>query len=159
MASEGGGSTWNEIKNHFASSWATGAGELYLDWKAGPTAPKIVGGIMIGVSGGFLACTAISAGCAEVGATDAGEFLSGEAGGIGSAAGDAEEFAQAVRLAADNPAVANRGLSVADYIAKFRQGSVLREFPGEFLNQTVEDALRSGNATVRKLLISGRWAK
>ena len=68
-------------------------------------------------------------------------------------------FARAVRLPVDNPAVANRGLSVADFVAQFRKASVLRELPGEFLDKTVEQALRSGDSTVRKLLISGEYAK
>jgi hypothetical protein len=50
-------------------------------------------------------------------------------------------------------------MSVADFVAQFRKASVLRELPGEFLAQTVEEALRSGDSTVRKLLISGEYAK
>jgi len=68
-------------------------------------------------------------------------------------------FARAVKLPADSLAVINRELTVSDYIAQFRKAYVLREFPGEYLDKTVEDALRSGDATVRKLLISGEYAK
>ena len=31
--------------------------------------------------------------------------------------------------------------------------------PGQFLNQTVEEALKSGNTTIRKLLTDGRFVK
>ena len=68
-------------------------------------------------------------------------------------------FAQKVKLPVDNPAVQNRAMSVQDFISKFREASVRGAMPGEFMQQSVESALRSGNTTVRKLLIDGRWAK
>jgi hypothetical protein len=85
-----------------------------------------------------------------------------ETGAVGPGAGDlaaAQRFARAVKLPPDSPAVLNRGLTVDEFMAKFRQASIRKEFPGEFLDQTVEQALRSGNSTVRKLLISGEYAK
>lgn len=33
------------------------------------------------------------------------------------------------------------------------------EIPGEFLNQSVEKALKSGHTTIRKLLTDGRFVK
>jgi hypothetical protein len=50
-------------------------------------------------------------------------------------------------------------MTVADFVGQFREGRVLRQLPGEFLDQTVEQALRSGDATVRKLLVSGEYEK
>jgi RHS repeat-associated protein len=47
-----------------ADTWT----ELYADWRAGPMLPKIIGGVMIAVGGGFIACTYVSAGCAALAA-------------------------------------------------------------------------------------------
>ena len=49
--------------------------------------------------------------------------------------------------------------TVDDFISKFRKASIRSEMPGEYLNMTIEQALRSGNSTVRKLLIEGRFVK
>ncbi|GEL95436.1 hypothetical protein [Cellulomonas composti] len=68
-------------------------------------------------------------------------------------------FARGVKLDVNNPAVANRGMTVQDYIGQFRDAKVLREFPGEYLDQTVEQALKAGDSTVRKLLTDGRWSR
>ena len=68
-------------------------------------------------------------------------------------------FARAVKLAVDNPAVANMGMDVQSFVSAFREAKVLRMLPGDVLNMTVEQALKSGNSTVRKLLTDGRWAK
>jgi len=54
---------------------------------------------------------------------------------------------------------ANRGKTVSDFISQFRKARILREFPGEFLNNSVDEALRSGNSRVRKLLTDGRFIK
>jgi hypothetical protein len=53
----------------------------------------------------------------------------------------------------------NRAMTVSDYIGKFRKGSINRVFPGEFLDKTVEDALRRGGSDVRKLLTDLRFVK
>jgi RHS repeat-associated protein len=53
----------NGSSNLFADWWA-GVKELYADWKAGPVAPKILGGAMIAVSGGAVACYFAVAACA-----------------------------------------------------------------------------------------------
>lgn len=50
-------------------------------------------------------------------------------------------------------------MKVFDFIGEFRQGSIRREFPSEFMNMTVEDALKSGNSKVRKLLTDGRFVR
>jgi flagellar hook-basal body complex protein FliE len=73
-------------------------------------------------------------------------------------------FGRDVGLNAENPAVPNRTMTCRDFIAQHRRGSVLGEFPGEYLDVTVEQALRdvaSGTAdsVVRKLLVDGRWRR
>jgi hypothetical protein len=50
-------------------------------------------------------------------------------------------------------------MTVSDYIGRFRKGSINRVFPGEFLDKTIEDALRTGGSDVRKLLIDRRFVK
>jgi len=47
-----------------ATMWSEAFDHPIASWMAGPTAPKIVGGIMIAVSGGALLCSALSAACA-----------------------------------------------------------------------------------------------
>lgn len=49
--------------------------------------------------------------------------------------------------------------TVGDFISKFRKPTIRAKIPGEFLDQTVDEALRSGNTTVRKLLIDNRFVK
>jgi hypothetical protein len=50
-------------------------------------------------------------------------------------------------------------MKVKDFIAKYRLGSVRAEFPSEYLDKTVEEALTGGGSTVRKLLTSGEYVK
>lgn len=50
-------------------------------------------------------------------------------------------------------------VTVESFISQYRKASIRSEMPGEFLNQTIEDALKSGNSTVRKLLTDGRFVK
>ncbi len=85
-----------------------------------------------------------------------GKRLADESGSIDLGA---SKFAKKLKLSPTSPAVSHRHLTVDDFIGKFRKGSVRNEIPGEFLGQTVEEALRSGNTTVRKLLTDGRFAK
>ncbi len=53
--------------------------------------------------------------------------------------------------------------SVESFISKFRKSSIYGELPGgqggNFAKMTVEEALTSGNTTVRKLLIDNRFVK
>lgn len=44
-------------------------------------------------------------------------------------------------------------------ISTYRKSSIRSEIPGQFLKQTVEEALKSGNTTIRKLLTDGRFIK
>lgn len=67
--------------------------------------------------------------------------------------------ARGLRLPQNSPAVVNRTMTVRDYISTFRKASVARELGDEYMNITVEQALKSGDTTVRKLLIDGRFAK
>jgi len=53
----------------------------------------------------------------------------------------------------------NLNTSVDRFIGQFRKASVRSEMPSEFLRKTVGEALQSGDATVRKLLIDSRFAK
>jgi hypothetical protein len=55
--------------------------------------------------------------------------------------------------------IKNLDQTVESFISKYRKGSIKAEFPAEFLDQTVEKALRSGNTTVRKLLTDKRFMK
>jgi RHS repeat-associated protein len=119
------------------------------------------GALSLGYGAGYAARKYFSA---PEGASDSllSRFASEETGTGGPGTGDhaaAQRFARTVKLPADNPAVVNRGLSVDEFISRFRAASIRRKFPGEFLSQTVEQALRSGNPTVRKLLTSREWAK
>jgi RHS repeat-associated protein len=49
--------------------------------------------------------------------------------------------------------------TVESFISKYRKSSITNEMPGQFMKQTVEEALKSGNTTVRKLLTDGRFVK
>ena len=49
--------------------------------------------------------------------------------------------------------------SVDSFISTYRKSSIRAEVPGEFINQTVEEALKNGNSTIRKLLTDGRFIK
>jgi hypothetical protein len=55
--------------------------------------------------------------------------------------------------------IKNLDQTVESFISKYRKGSIKSEFPAEFLDQTVEKALKSGNTTVRKLLTDKRFMK
>jgi RHS repeat-associated protein len=82
----------------------------------------------------------------------------GDIGAVGPGVG-ALRFAKRIGLSADDPAVVNRSMTVQEYIGKFRKGSVLRKFPTDMLGGTVEEALRTGDSTVRKLLTDRRFSK
>ncbi|MES5484933.1 RHS repeat-associated core domain-containing protein [Bradyrhizobium sp. INPA03-11B] len=53
----------------------------------------------------------------------------------------------------------NLNTPVANFIAQNRLAGILREFPGQYLNKTVGQALQEGGSTVRKLLLDSRFAK
>jgi RHS repeat-associated protein len=55
--------------------------------------------------------------------------------------------------------IKNLDQTVESFISKYRKGSIKSEFPAEYLGQTVEKALKSGNTTVRKLLTDKRFVK
>jgi RHS repeat-associated protein len=44
--------------------WKTGASELFEDWKAGPIAPKIIGGVLIVAGASGIVCLVVSPACA-----------------------------------------------------------------------------------------------
>jgi hypothetical protein len=46
-------------------------------------------------------------------------------------------------LPVDNPAIQNLNMPVRDFIAKYRKASVAREFPGDLIEGTVRQALRT----------------
>ncbi|MFD7580300.1 polymorphic toxin-type HINT domain-containing protein [Kitasatospora sp. NPDC059817] len=79
----------------------------------------------------------------------------------GEPSADDKKFARQVKLPADNPAVRNRTMTVADYIAKFRQGRVRSEIGQKYLNMTVADALKQAmtdkDSQARKLLVTERF--
>jgi hypothetical protein len=72
-------------------------------------------------------------------------------------------FASRVRLnyeaATTRQLLANLGMTVEDFIGRFRLASIRSVFPREFLGMSVRDALLNGGSTVRKLLTDGRFAK
>ena len=75
------------------------------------------------------------------------------------AAAKSLQFEKKIGINVNSLAVVNRAMSARAFIGQFRKASVLGEFPAEFLDQTVEQALTSGDSTVRKLLTDGRFAK
>jgi hypothetical protein len=122
-------------------------------------------GATAGVSGAIEGFGEAAASTAASSAGDGGGLLSrigstmaDETGAIGPGVGDLK-FARKIGLDVNNPAVINRAMTVQDFIAQYRQASILRELPGEALDQTVEEALREGGSTVRKLLTDGRFAR
>lgn len=137
-----------------------------------PVAGRVVaGGAALGVAavGGAAClaggCEAVGGAAATSGAANESEdsgffaqiwencqtFFGDETGSIGSSD---SAFARAIKININNPVVANRNLTVQEFISQFRAAIVNRRIPGEFLDQTVEEALLSGNSTVRKLLTS-----
>jgi RHS repeat-associated protein len=82
--------------------------------------------------------------------------------GVG-AASKAEMLAIKFKLNINSP-VARQVLNSLDqtvesFINTYRKGSIKSVFPAEYLDKTVEEALKSGNTTVRKLLIDSRFVK
>jgi hypothetical protein len=99
----------------------------------------------------------------EVDPRSAGETSAAEPA-VPAATPEDTAFGREVNLNPDNPAVANRTMTCRDFIAQHRRGSVLAEFPGEYLDVTVEQALTdvtngTADSVVRKLLVDGRWRR
>jgi hypothetical protein len=53
----------------------------------------------------------------------------------------------------------NLGLTVDEFVSKFRKAGIRARIPSEFLQKTVLEALQAGDSTVRKLLTDSRFAK
>lgn len=53
----------------------------------------------------------------------------------------------------------NFQMKCKDFIASYRKASINAEFPSEYLELTVQQALDADKSKVRKLLIDGRFAK
>ncbi|MGP3954635.1 RHS repeat-associated core domain-containing protein [Nonomuraea sp. 3N208] len=74
-----------------------------------------------------------------------------------------ERFAAKNSLNADSDIVQNRTMTVSNFIATFRKGSIKSVMPSEYLEMTVEEALKAAKAskdtTVRKLLTDNRFKK
>lgn len=50
-------------------------------------------------------------------------------------------------------------MKVVDFIGRYRAGGIRSQFPSEFMDKTIEQALLSGGSTVRKLLLDSRFVK
>ena len=76
---------------------------------------------------------------------------------------NAEKLARILKLNINSPTTQqilnNLDKTVESFISNFRQSSIKSQFPGEFLNKTLKEALKSGNTTVRKLLTDRRFIK
>jgi len=76
---------------------------------------------------------------------------------------DTKGLAKKIRLNANSPTtqhlLQNREMKVVDFIGKFRRGNIKAVFPSEFLKKTIEDALKSRDTTVRKLLTDSEYFK
>ncbi len=53
----------------------------------------------------------------------------------------------------------NMQMTCEAFIGAYRKGSILKEFPGDYLKMTVQAALDADKSKVRKLLTDGRFAK
>jgi hypothetical protein len=53
----------------------------------------------------------------------------------------------------------NRSMKVTDFIGRFRKGGIREVFPSEFMDKTIDEALRLAGSTVRKLLTDGRFVR
>jgi len=71
----------------------------------------------------------------------------------------AREFALNINSLTTRQLLDHRDMRVDAFINAFRRAGIRGEFPAELLEMTVEEALRSRHATVRKWLIDRRFAK
>lgn len=69
------------------------------------------------------------------------------------------EFLQGFKVIGTQVILKNLNIEVGKFIENFRKAGILGEVPGEFKHQTVEQALKSGNITIRKLLTNKRFEK
>ncbi|MFD0522586.1 RHS repeat-associated core domain-containing protein [Paractinoplanes durhamensis] len=73
-----------------------------------------------------------------------------------------KRFARQVNLSPTDPAVANRGMKVTDFIAKYRKGGVRSVIGKDYMEMTVGDALKTAKSShdsqARKMLVDGRFA-
>lgn len=78
------------------------------------------------------------------------------------AASRGDEIAKKLKLDVNSPTTRqvlnNLDTKVTDFIGQYRQGKIRRQFPGEFLDRSVEEAIVA-DPTVRKLLLDKRFAK
>jgi len=79
------------------------------------------------------------------------------------AASRSEQLAKKLKLNINSPTTRQLLNSLDDsvnsFISSFRSPKIRQKIPGEFLDQSVESALRSKNTTVRKLLTDNRFVK
>ena len=75
----------------------------------------------------------------------------------------AERLATELGLNSDSPTtrqlLTHVDMRVDDFISTFRRAGIRQEFPAEFLEMTVEEALRRRDSTVRKLRLDRRFAQ
>jgi len=97
---------------------------------------------------------------------DAGKERNGNSGSQSNAQGTNPDLARLgaqLGIKADSKAGANvlenRNTTVREFIAKNRRASILRRFPSEYLDKTVEQAIRQGGTDVKKLLLDSRFSK
>jgi RHS repeat-associated protein len=143
---------------------------------AGGVGGAIVGGVTCSPTGpGALACAAggASAGAVAGGkagmllgsALDAAVLLSEAIDGGASSEDDGGlgRWSRSNGLNASSSTTqnlfANRSMNVTDFIGRFRKGSIREVFPSEFMDKSVDEALRVGGSTVRKLLTDGRFVR
>ncbi|MFN7963315.1 MAG: RHS repeat-associated core domain-containing protein [Thermoanaerobaculia bacterium] len=178
------GADWIEEALTFLSDLSAGFGD-YISFGATERVRRglNINGVVDPCSGAYL--LGRFGGILHVGASlavGAGEVAGEGAGGLGLAEADsalgetaqiprslgaasrAEMTARRLGLNANSATTRqvlnNLDMPVADFIARYRQGRVLRELPGELLDgrATVEEALQF-SSKVKKLLIDGRFAK
>ena len=128
---------------------------------------EALGGSVAAATDGTLAVVA----GVEVTASEVGAAVAGAIPGTAAAAamasdpggGSLSSWARKSKLNANSPTTqqlyANRYMQVTDYISKYRKASIRSEFPSEYLNMTVDEALRCGGSKVSKLLVDGRFVK
>ncbi len=137
---------------------------------AGGTAGAIlclptIGGAILCAAGGAAAGAAAGAKAgAYVGsAFDVGIAIAKALDNTGSLGDDITEWARRHHLNAQSATTrnlfANRHMTVGNFVARFRKGSIREVLPSEYLEMTVEEALERGGSTIRKLLTSRRFLK
>jgi RHS repeat-associated protein len=122
------------------------------------TGGMIKGGVQIGAG-------LIKGAVGGIRAAQLGRFLGDEAGTLtfGNISPRALALARKLGINAASPgskaALQNLDMTVEDFIGLFRKASVKSQLPGEYLKESVESALKSGNSTVRKLLLNREYTQ